>query len=107
MAHIIKSEKEFDEVLKSPAVIIDLYADWCGPCRMLAPTIEEVATELDGKVVVNKLNVDEVGDVAARYGVDTIPTLLFFLNGKLVTRRIGVRSKEAILVDVADFLTTK
>jgi thioredoxin 2 len=78
-------------------VLIDLWAEWCGPCRMLAPTIESLARELAGKVVVGKLNVDENPSTASRFGVQGIPTLLIIKNGREADRIVGVQSKEAIL----------
>ena len=77
-------------------VLVDFYADWCGPCKMLAPVVEEIAaasTEYD----VFKLNVDEAGDIAARYGVMSIPTLIVFKNGQVAGKTVGVQSKQNIL----------
>lgn len=86
-----------DEVEKSPLpVLLDLWAAWCGPCRMVAPTVDRLAKEYSGKVLVGKLNVDENQMTAARFNVQSIPTLLILKNGKEVDRIIGVQSKEAI-----------
>ena len=78
-----------------PAVV-DFFATWCGPCKMMAPVIETLAGEYDGKAVIGKLDVDENEDIAARYGVMTIPTVIFFKNGELVTKTVGVQSKAAL-----------
>ena len=73
--------------------IIDLYADWCGPCKMVGPIIEELAGEYEGKVLIGKCDVDENGDVAAEYGIRNIPTVLFFKNGELVDKQVGSAPK--------------
>ncbi len=86
------------EVEKTPLpVLLDLWAAWCGPCRMIAPIIEQLAAELAGKCVVGKLDVDQNQRTAARFGVQSIPTLLILKNGAEVERLVGLQSKEAIL----------
>lgn len=93
-----------EEVLQSDMpVLVDFYADWCGPCKMMAPLVEQLAAEYEGKAVVGKLNIDEEEDIAAQYRVMTIPTLAVFKGGKLVDKLIGVNSKEAVkaMVDKA------
>ena len=92
------SENFEEEVLKSEkTVLVDFYADWCGPCNAMAPVIEEVATELDGKAKVGKINVDENSDIAVEYNVMSIPTLIIFKNGKEEKRLVGLRDKEELL----------
>jgi thioredoxin 2 len=86
------------EVEKSPLpVLLDLWAAWCGPCRMIAPVIEQLAAELAGKCIVGKLDVDQNQRIAARFSVQSIPTLLILKNGLEVERLVGLQSKEAIL----------
>lgn len=85
------------EVLKADKpVLVDFYADWCGPCKMMAPTIEQLAEELADVAVIGKLNVDENEAIAAQYGIMSIPTLLVFKGGKLVKKAIGVQAKEDV-----------
>ncbi len=90
-----------DEVLQSELpVLVDFWADWCAPCMMLAPIIEEISDELDGRVNVCKINVDQAQDLAAAYGVMSIPTLMIFSKGKEVERTVGYMSKEDVLTFV-------
>ena len=82
------------EVLNSEQpVLVDFWAAWCGPCRMIAPIIDQLADEYEGKLKVGKVNVDEKGQLAAQYGVMSIPTLIFFKNREAVERMVGVRPK--------------
>lgn len=82
------------EVMKAPElVLVDFWAVWCGPCQMVAPIVDELATEYAGKVRVRKLNTDENPEVAGRYQIMSIPTILFFKNGQLVERLVGARPK--------------
>ena len=89
------TDASFEEVvLKSDKpVLVDFWATWCGPCRMLGPVIEEIATESEGRVVVGKVDVDSNQDYAAKYGVRNIPTVLVFQNGEVVGRQVGVAPK--------------
>ncbi len=85
------------EVLKSNIpVLVDFWAPWCGPCKMLGPTIESLATEYAGRVKVMKLNVDDNQDLAARFGIRGIPTVMVFKDGKAVSTLVGLRSKDEL-----------
>lgn len=86
-----------NEVINSDVpVLVDFWAPWCGPCKMIAPIVEEIAGEYDGKVKVGKLNTDDSREVAARYGIMSIPTLMIFKNGDVADRIVGAQPKQAI-----------
>ncbi|HIX25416.1 MAG TPA: thioredoxin [Candidatus Lachnoclostridium avicola] len=90
--------QNFDtDVLRSEMpVLVDFYADWCGPCKMMAPTVEELAADFAGKAKVGKLNVDQNPEIAERYGIMSIPTLLIIRGGDVFYKAIGVQSKQVI-----------
>ena len=87
-------------------VLVDFWAVWCGPCQMVAPLVEELATEYDGKLKVLKLNTDENPDIAGKYGIMSIPTLLFFRNGQPVEKVIGAVPKRLLKEAVDNLLKT-
>lgn len=94
----ITSENFEQEVSKSNIpVLLDFWASWCGPCKMVSPIVDEVANEVDGKVKVGKINVDEEQKLAEAFNIMSIPTLVVINNGKLVNQSVGVRSKNEIL----------
>jgi len=97
MAHIVTDQNFDSEVLKSQTpVMVDFFAEWCGPCKMLAPMVDELAGTYEGKLKIVKLNVDESMDSSQKYGVMSIPTLIFFKGGKEVDRVVGLLTKDAL-----------
>lgn len=96
MEIMISSEEQFNEVISEGVTLVDFYATWCGPCKMLAPFVEEVAEEFEGKAKVCKVDVDEVESLAYRFSVRSIPTLLYFKDGKLMETTVGFQDKASI-----------
>lgn len=97
MAQIVTDQNFADLVLKSKVpVLVDFFAEWCGPCKMIAPSIDELAKDYDGKALVVKLNVDESMDTAQTFGVMSIPTLVFIKDGQEVDRVTGALPKDAL-----------
>lgn len=96
MEKVITSNNISEILATSQPVVVDFWATWCGPCRVLGPTIDEIATEFGSRAVVAKCNIDDCEDVAVEYGIRNIPTLLFFKDGQVVDRKVGVISKQEI-----------
>lgn len=92
-----------DVLLSEKPVVVDFWAEWCGPCKMVAPILEEIATENDG-IVIAKLNVDENPQTAASYGITSIPTMNVYQGGQIVKTIIGAKPKAALLADLAPYL---
>ncbi len=92
------TDANFQEVAidKEGLAVVDFWAEWCGPCKMIGPVIEELATDFEGKVTVGKMNVDSNKDIPMKYGVRSIPTILILKNGELVDKHVGVTSKQAL-----------
>src|SRR5688572_18323393 len=90
------TDSNFDEAIKQGVVLVDLWAEWCGPCRRLAPTVDALAADYDGRVTVAKLNIDENPNTPSKYMVRGIPTLLLFKDGQLADTIVGLRPKEEI-----------
>ncbi|MBQ2758142.1 MAG: thioredoxin [Clostridia bacterium] len=99
MAEITITKDNFTkEVLEADIpVLVDFWATWCGPCRMIAPFIEEIAKEYEGKVKVGKINVDDEGELAVKFGIMSIPTVMVIKDGKVVNTAVGYRSKEQLV----------
>ena len=100
------SDATFDETIAGAdtPVLVDFWAEWCGPCKMIAPTLAEIASEQKGKLAIGKLNVDDNPDTARRYDVMSIPTLLVFKDGQQVKRLVGAKGKGQLLQDLAEFI---
>jgi thioredoxin 1 len=96
------NDANFEEVvLKSDKpVLVDFWAEWCGPCRMIGPIVDELAKEYDGQFVIGKVNVDNNPQISASMGIRNIPALLFFKNGEVVDRQIGVAAKSALVAKI-------
>ena len=93
--YIELTNANFDATVAEGVSVVDFWAPWCGPCRMIAPIIEELAEEFEGKANICKVNTDEEQDIAVKYGIRSIPTILFFKNGEIVDQVVGAQSKDA------------
>ena len=95
-AHVTDASFDTEVLGSSEPVVVDFWAEWCGPCRMISPALEEIATEMEGKVKIAKLNVDENPDITIRYGVRSIPTLIMFKNGEPTSMQVGAVPKSRL-----------
>ena len=98
------NSKNLEEAIRNnPSLVVDCWAPWCGPCRMMSPVIEELATDLKGKITFGKLNTDENQDMAMKYQVQAIPTLLIFKDGKLADRKVGALPKKVLAGELTKY----
>ena len=95
------TDANFEELVNAgKPMVLDFWAVWCGPCRMVSPIIDELATEYEGKVTIGKMDVDNNNDVVAQFGIRNIPTVLFFKDGKLVDKQVGAAQKSAFVAKI-------
>ena len=106
MSILTLTDGAFDETINGSdtPVLVDFWAEWCGPCKMIAPVLEEIAREQSGKITIGKLNVDDNPDTARRFDVMSIPTLLVFKDGQQVKRLVGAKGKGQLLQDLAEYI---
>lgn len=99
---LVITDSNFKDIISTDQpILVDFWAEWCGPCKMIGPIVEEIAGEYDGKAVVGKVNVDENPEISAQFGIRSIPTLLFFKNGEVVDKQVGVAAKK-LMTDKID-----
>ncbi len=101
---VIKSEEEFNNIIEKGVTLVDFFAVWCGPCKMLAPIIEEISEEYNEKIKVCKVDVDEVDSLAYKYGIRSIPTLIYFKDGKVKDAAVGFQDKKTIISTIDKYL---
>ena len=95
---------EFNEMIKTGVSVIDMFATWCGPCKVMAPAFDQAGEALSGQATFAKVNIDDDGDIARKYAVQMVPTILIFKDGDLKDRMVGVSSKDAIIEKVSEVL---
>ena len=104
MAFVFTDDNAKKEIETGKPVVIDFWAEWCGPCRMVSPIIDELATEYEGRVTIGKMNVDENDDVVGQFGIRNIPTVLFFKDGKMVDKVVGATAKDKFVEKIEAML---
>jgi len=97
-------DSNFDSEIQKGVTLVDFYADWCGPCRMIAPIIEEIAGEMNGKIQVAKLDIESAQNTTAKYNVTSIPTIIIYNAGEEVNRIVGVRDKDSLIETINEVL---
>lgn len=93
----IVNKAEFEQIIKEGVVLVDFFATWCGPCKMLSPVLEELAEDVKGKAEIVKVDVDQEGDLAMRFGIMSVPTMIIFKNGEAVKQIMGYQPKQQLL----------
>lgn len=102
---LVITDSNFDELLKSgKPMVVDFWAEWCGPCKMIGPIIEELSHEYEDKVIIGKLDVDDNNDITSRFGIRNIPTILFFKDGVQVDKQVGATQKSVLVQKIEAIL---
>ena len=104
MALIVTDENYKDLINGDKPVVLDFWAEWCGPCRMVGPIIDELATDYEGRVEIGKVDVDSNNDIVAKFGIRNIPTVIFFKGGQIVDKQVGAAQKEAFAEKINNLL---
>lgn len=99
---VVLTKDNFNQTIENGVSLVDFWAPWCGPCKMQLPIVEELATELEGQATIGKINVDEQPELAAQFGVMSIPTLILFKDGQPVDKMVGLQSKDALKAKISN-----